>query len=259
NLERSARSYAALLTPDHDAWADLGVDAQIDVESLLRLRIEQNRPLLLAAIENFEPSELKKLLRYLVAWSVRGIVVGGIGAGKSESAYANAATEVTEGNATTVAEVYEQLREIIPSDDRFRSSFASYSPPTNKMARYYLLAFEKAQRGDEEPELIPNEDEETVNLEHVLPRSPRQNDWPEFRPEEVKEWSGRIGNLVLLRRSANIRLGNRSFATKQPILVASDLIVTRTVGEREVWTKEEIERRAVELAELAVSVWPRQP
>jgi hypothetical protein len=259
NLEGGARSYAALLTPDHEVWSDLGVEARANVESLLRLGIEQNRPLLLAAMKAFAPQELKTLLRCLVSWSIRGLVVGGIGAGKTESSFASAATAVTKGEVTTVAELFERLSDIVPGDERFRASYETYRPPTSKVGRYHLLALERGERGEEEPELVPNEDEEKVNLEHVLPRSPRQNEWQAFPRAELKEWAGRLGNLVLIRKSENVRLGNREFAEKRTTVGASDLELTKMVAEYDDWTPESIVERQRKLAALAVEVWPRTP
>lgn len=258
-LESAARNYAALRNPDHEAWSELGLEARADVETLMRLRIEQNRPLLLSAMDKFAARDLKALLRAVVSWTVRGLVVGGIGAGTTESAYANAAVGVRNGSVSTVAELFELLREIVPSDTRFRASLGPYSPPTNKLARYLLLALERREQGKDEPELVPNEDEEKVNLEHVFPRNPQAEDWPAFDGADPSEWAQRLGNLVLLQKSKNTRLGNKSFELKRAVLAASELRLTRTVGEVEDWRPDAIEMRQSALAELALEVWPREP
>lgn len=258
-LEHAARNYAALLTPDHEAWTDLGFESRADVETLVRLRIEQNRPLLLAAMDRFDAGELKRLLTYIVSWSVRGVVVGGFGAGTTESAYAGAAQKVRDGAAANTAAVYYLLKEIVPSDSRFQSRFVDYRPPTNKIARYYLLALERYKLGDPEPEFVPNEDEEKVNLEHVFPRNAKPADWPAFKDLDAGEWSGRLGNLALLRKSKNAKIGNKPFTTKKPILAASEIVLTKMVGDQADWTPTEIEARQAELAALAVEVWPVEP
>lgn len=256
-LEEAARHYAALLSPDHEAWGELGVDARTDVESLLRLNIEQNRPLILSAMDKFKPVELKKLLRLLVSWTVRGLVVGGIGSGATETVYVNAAVRIREGKISAVAELFEALKDIIPSDERFRSSFAAFAPPTNKIARYYLIALESGERGEEEPELVPNENEEEVNLEHVLPRRPKDGEWDAFDDVEITEWSPRLGNVVLLRKTQNARLGNKGFEKKREVLKSSDLVLTKMVGALDEWTPQAIEERQARLADLALKVWPR--
>lgn len=258
-LDQASRNYAALLTPDHEAWGDLNVEARADVESLMRLRIEQNRPLLLAAMEKFEPTELKALLRFLVSWTVRGLIVGGIGAGVTETAYANAAVRVREGSVKTVPELFDLVKDIVPSDERFKSDFASYSPPTNKIARYYLIALERRKDGKSEPELVPNEDEEKVNLEHVLPRNAKPEEWEHFKDVDRGEWASRLGNLVLLQKTKNLKLGNKAFSDKKPILLRSDLKLTKMVGEQDEWSPDAIAARQAELAGLAADVWPSGP
>jgi hypothetical protein len=258
-LEHAARNYAALLTPDHEAWAELGLEARADVETLARLRIEQNRPLLLSAMDKFQTVELKRLLKAVVSWTVRGLIVGGIGAGTTESAYANAATRVREGNIQNVDELFDLLKEIVPSDERFRISFNDYSPRTNKIARYYLLALERKAQGEPEPEFVPNEDEEKVNLEHVFPRNARDEDWPSFVGLDSGEWSQRLGNLTLLQKSQNARIGNKAFDVKRPKLAASKLRLTKMVGSEVIWTPTAIEQRQKSLAKLALEVWPRAP
>jgi len=65
-----------LLSDSHDYWDSLGSTVKGNVETLLRLGLEQNRPLLLAVLQYFTDAEKKKLLKSLVSWSVRGLVVG---------------------------------------------------------------------------------------------------------------------------------------------------------------------------------------
>jgi hypothetical protein len=258
-LEGAARNYAALRSPDHDTWSELGVEARADVETLVRLRIEQNRPLLLSAMDGFEARELKNLLRAVVSWTVRGLVVGGIGAGTTEAAYANAAVAVRRGEISTAVDLFDRLKEIVPSDPRFRTGLATYSPPTNKLARYLLLALERREQGRSEPELVPNDDESKVNLEHVLPRNARPEEWPFFSGVDPGDWSQRLGNLTLLQKSRNTRLGNKPFEAKRAVLAASELCLTRSIGEVTDWAPEAIEARQARLADLAVTVWPREP
>ena len=87
DLQKAAVVYAALLSSNHEDREALGPTVRSSIESLLRLELEQNRPLLLAALQHFQTKEKKKLLRALVSWSVRGLIVGGIGGGSAEKAY----------------------------------------------------------------------------------------------------------------------------------------------------------------------------
>jgi hypothetical protein len=258
NLQSAASIYAALLSSGHDYWDDFGTTVRENVETLLRLDLVQHRPLLLAALQHFTIEEKKALLRALVSWSVRGLVVGGIGGGTAEKAFCQAAVKIRTGAIHTTAEVLQEIGTIVPSDANFRESFTTARLPKATIARYFLIALERGKQGVSEPEFVPNSNEEQVNLEHVLPKRASAADWgAKFNAEERKEYLHRIGNLSLLQKGPNGKIGNKPFATKKPILGASSFALTKEVGAQADWTKEAIAKRQGLLAQLAVKVWPR--
>ena len=110
-------------------------------------------------------------------------------------------------------------------------------------------------KGIAQPELVPNEEEEEINLEHVLPDQPEAN-WPEIDPELAAAYSNRIGNMVLLQAKKNSTIGNASFADKRKVLAASTYLLTAEVGDCPTWTVMEIQKRQKRLAEYAVETWP---
>lgn len=260
-IAKAAKLYAALLSPSDDYWADknLGTSVKNNVATLLTLELEQNRPLLLAVMEEFSNAELKRTLKALVSWSVRGIVVGGIGGGRTERAYCEAAVKVRDKKITTAKTLLKELSPIIPDDDDFKEAFGRARQTKSAISRYLLLALERAKRGDSEPELVPNADEEQVNLEHILPRRAKKEDWPKFREEDVGPWSQRIGNQCLLKKSENKKIGNKAWAVKKPILSKSSLKLTKAAGRVDDWTMDEIVKRQKRLAKQAVETWPRKP
>jgi uncharacterized protein DUF1524 len=65
------------------------------------------------------------------------------------------------------------------------------------------------------------------------------------------------GNLSLLPKGPNGRIGNKPFVVKKPILVKSGFALTAEIGAKGNWTKETIKKRQEQLAVLAVTVWPR--
>jgi hypothetical protein len=123
------------------------------------------------------------------------------------------------------------------------------------LARYYLNALERQARGDENPELVPNPNEEEVNLEHVLPLSPGK-DWGHIAPDLARANARRIGNMVLLRTSANSAAANAGYLKKRPILKESEYKLTSQAAKHASWGPEEIEQRQAALSDLAVAVWP---
>jgi hypothetical protein len=258
-LENAARLYAALLNTDHEFWSTLGTSTKDSVETLLRLDLEQIRILLLAGMQHFPELELKKLIRAAVAWGVRGLIVGGIGGGTYERQYCDAAVKIRSGSVKTTDELHNQLSDLIPSDEEFRSAFAVERVTRPNLARYYLVALEKAKSGQVEPELVPNEDEEKVNLEHVLPKNPKSGEWESFTTEQRTAFVHRLGNMALLQKGVNDRIGNKPYSTKRPIFAKSALLWTQDAGERSDWTPEVIALRQADMAKLAVTIWPKRP
>lgn len=257
-LQEAAELYSALLSGSHDYWAGLGATVKSNVETLLRLELEQNRPLLLAVLQHFTDTEKKRLLKALVSWSVRGLVVGGIGGGTAEKAYCSAAVKVRSGAVKSTDELLVELSAIVPSDSSFKDAFKIASVTKAGLARYYLMALEKCTKNEAEPEFVPNDNEEQVNLEHVLPKRAKEADWGTvFSADERKEYLHRIGNLALLQKGPNGQIGNKPFSGKKAVLSSSNFVLTKEIGAETIWTKQTIANRQERLAALAVKVWSR--
>jgi hypothetical protein len=256
-LENAAHLFAALENSTHERWAPLGTSGRNNIETLLRLEVEQHRPLLLAVMAHFSDAELKKTLRAIVSWSVRSLILGRLGGGTSEKAYCAAAVKVRKGELKTTADLLKELTAIVPADEEFEAAFATARVTKGPIARYLLLALEHKKCGQEEPELVPNSDEDEVNLEHILPRNPNKADWPSFDPDDFPTWIYRIGNLALLSKGPNDKIGNAGWAVKKPILGASKLELTKAAAANNDWTAKEISERQLELAKLAPATWPR--
>ncbi len=256
-LESSSRLYSAILNSDHEYWSTIGFEAKDNIDVLSILSLEQNRPLLLAAMQHLDKRELRNTLRGLVSWGLRGIIVGGIGGGTAERLYCDAATRIRSGELKTAADIANVLAPLIHSDDEFRTSFLTARITRGPLARYILRALERTEGEQDEPELVPNADEGQVNLEHVLPRNPRPTDWPQFTEMQVHDYVHRVGNLALLSRGPNGVIGNKPFAEKRPILAASQLRLTQLAGSFDDWTPGTIAARQEKLANLAVATWRR--
>lgn len=257
-LQAAATIYSALLSSSHEYWEEFGGTIRESVETLLRLDLEQNRPLLLAALQYFTNEEKKRLLRALVGWSVRGLVVGGIGGGTAEKAYCGAAVKIRKGEIKTTPELLQDLTGIVPSDSEFQEAFSVARFPKANLARYYLRALERQAQGTPEPEFVPNSNEDEVNLEHVLPIRASAADWGySFSADERRDYVHRLGNLSLLQKGPNGRIGNKPFAAKKSILAKSAFTLTAEIGRERDWTKTQIRNRQERLAVLAVRVWPR--
>lgn len=255
----ASRDYAALLNSEHERWTELGTNTEKNLQTLNRLDLEQMRPLLLAVMKHFSHREVKRTLKSLVSWGVRGLIVGGIGGGKTERAYSQAAVKIRDGSIKDTDDLLSELSPIVPPDNEFEVSFSKTRVTRSRLSRYYLDVLERTENGDSEPELIPNYDEEQVNLEHILPQNSRETTWNAFDEDEKKIWPHRLGNMALLRKSENERIGNEEWVVKQPILSSSSLTLTQKAGSEPSWDKGVIERRQESMAEIAINAWPREP
>ena len=255
-IRRSSQHYAAILNSGHDYWRDLGDHAKANIETIERMKLVRVRPLLLALMQHFRGPELRSALRSIVAWSVRGRIVGRVEGRKAEKTYCDAAVAVRNGDVQTVSELLSHLQPIIPADDEFKAAFETSSVATSIIARDYLHTLERVKRGDDEPELVSNKNAEEVNLEHIMPKNPKPGDWDQFSPEEQKVWVHRLGNMALLKKGENDRIGNKPWSVKKPILEKSALLLTSRAGNNGEWRKEEIESAQKHMAELALRAWP---
>jgi alkylated DNA nucleotide flippase Atl1 len=102
-----------------------------------------------------------------------------------------------------------------------------------------------------------------LTIEHVLPQT-LTAEWREMLRaglapgEDVDEIYRSsvhtLGNLTLT--GYNAALSNKPFAAKRDLLRASGLMMNQRIAAAESWTRAEIEERAAELAERAVTLWP---
>jgi hypothetical protein len=217
--------------------------------------VEQFRPLMLALLKRFSVDEVRKTLKLLVSWSVRFLITGGVGGGTIETYYASRGKEIREGRITTAKELTKAMEDVVPSDTQFEADFAIARVSKHFLARYYLRALEMQVAGASEPELVPNTDQEVINLEHVLPQKP-SSAWSHIDPELVGDYYKRIGNMALLKNSINAKAGNDGFRNKVSHYQASDYKLTSEVGDYSEWGPDQIKERQERLAKLAVQTWP---
>ena len=215
----------------------------------------QIRPLLLAILDKFNHSEARKTLALMVSWGVRFLVSGGLGGGVLERHYSDRAKEVRSGSLKAATQLRDAMKSVVPANRQFESAFSTASVSTNYLARYYLRALENTARGTSQPELIPNPNQEVINLEHILPKSPSTS-WSHIDEEIAFAFYPRIGNMALLKSKVNVGIGNDSFDEKKPFYGQSEYSLTKGLDEQEEWGPNEIEERQKELAALAAKTWP---
>ncbi len=258
-LEKNSYLYAAILSPEHEFWSEASAIARERIRTLHLLGLEQFRPMLLAALAHLQLADIEEILRLLISWNVRLLIVGGLGGGAMENHYCELGKAIRSGELKNVKAIASRAESFIPNDAIFRDSFATARVAKTYLSRYYLRVLELQVAGEPQPELVPNTDPGELNLEHILPERPAENAWPQFTEEERKAYTKRLSNMLLLKQRMNVKLRNSAFSSKRDIYVQSNLLLTKKVAEFNEWTKEAIEERQKYLAELAVQAWKIKP
>jgi hypothetical protein len=250
----SADDYAALFNPGATKWNEYGTSTRKHLTTINRdLRVEQIRPLMFAIARHFGVNEAKKAFKLLVYWSVRFLIVGGRG-GLLDRNYSLRAQEVSNKTIKNAAQLTTALN-IVPSDALFEQAFSEVRVSQDFIARYLLRALEMKAKGSPEPENIPNDEENVINVEHILPEHPEDN-WPNIDKDMASALHKRLGNMVLMQASKNSLIGNSAFSEKKKVLKESAFALTSEVAKESRWEAKQIKERQAELAKLAVETWP---
>ncbi|MEX0863516.1 MAG: DUF262 domain-containing protein [Acidimicrobiia bacterium] len=265
-LAQAAGLYTALLDSSHPFWSDRNPDSVAAVETLGRLRLEQFRPLQLATMQLFTEDELVRLVKSLVSWAVRGLIVGGIGGGTTERYYSDAAVAVRQGDAQGVEDVRQILGRIIPTDEAFTQAFEQRRESRTAIGRYVLSAIEREMSGVQEPALISNEEDAEITIAPVLPTATDDPAWHLFDPDEVDQWAKRVGNFVLVGRGEATAFRSLGWDGKLAAMEQSEFQTTRqalaamrSTDHPASWSPDAIREHQQELAERVAQIWPRDP
>lgn len=253
-LVTNSYCYAAILSTEHEFWTGATANGRDRLQTLLQLGLEQYRPMLLAALVHLQLDEVEKILRLLISWNVRLLIVGGLGGGVMEKKYSELGQKIRSGELKTVDDIAKKGESFIPSDAAFEASFSRATISKVQFCRYVLRTLERQATGENQPELVPNADPGELTLEHILPEKPEGN-WPQFSEEQRRAYTKRIGNMLLLKEKMNSKLRSSPFTEKAKFYEKSGLVLTKQVSESKQWTTKEIEERQKNLAQLAVEAW----
>jgi hypothetical protein len=163
--------------------------------------------------------------------------------------------EVYKGTRNTWKELRANLSKVIPTDEQFRQAFEMATVSKAALARYYLRSLERAAKQEAAPWFVPNDDRQTINLEHVLPEKPEEN-WPTFSEDQIWSFSKRPGNLALLLAKSNSTLRSAGFETKHVVYEQTPYVLTSQIAALSKWGEREISERQKALARLALKAWP---
>lgn len=254
-LEGRSELFDAIGDPSHSLWIE-NKDAQKYVAELKLFRVRQMIPLLFAAYEKLSPQEFVRVLKLVSTISFRYTVISGLNPSELEQVYSEGAQAILSDEAKTPREISDRLKAIYVSDDKFVADFKELSVSTSgsrgKVTKYILCRLEEELSSKAcDPETDPG------SIEHILPENPT-HEWSDSIDQgEWDELVYRLGNLTLLKRSKNSRIGNSLYLDKKSAYEESEYALSRRIPEiaPEDWTKALIIARQREMAESAKQLW----
>jgi hypothetical protein len=179
-------------------------------------------------------------------------VVSSLNPNELETLYNRVAISIMNGEIINPRQVFDALRSIYVSDEKFSQDFSLLSISTKgqkrKLVRYILwkLEIDASERQDIS--------EDGFSVEHILPESPT-DDWRRnFTDSQIEEMVYRIGNLTPLEPNLNRQVGNGSYSIKQEAYQQSVYRLTRNISAED-WVVDALTTRQRQLAQRATHVW----
>lgn len=254
DLKSSTNKYLALLNQNHSFWDEYSKTTKEYVEKFNDLGLYQNRPLLLAVLNQFDQKETEKAFKLILSWSVRNLITGSIPGGTLEREFSNQAKKINNGTIKDTKTLLKSAKNLIPTDNQFKEAFSIATVTKNTLAQYYLIEIEKKYSENEEKSVVKNFD--NVNLEHILPQTITEpSEWLNFDEENHKSYYKRIGNLTLLKTKINSDIKSESFDNKKQKYSKSEIKITKSLGNIKNWSPVEIKKRQIKFAEKALQIW----
>ena len=262
-LPNVADVYANIEVADSDLWRNHTPATQEAIRALSILGGRQTHPILLAALAKFAPMDIEKLVRHLVNLIVRYQLVGRGRTGRLEIKASSVATAIFNRKLKTSKAIWDDLKNLLPSDSEFEEDFRRYEEPKAPRARWVLRELEIEAWRQANPgkavQQAPLTDPEKVNLEHILPKNPGVA-WGavmQTEAELVSDCVDMLGNLCLLDKPSNKKQAAKGFSDKVALYKQSEFLLTCDLATNYTqWNRDTIENRQAQLAKLALRAWP---
>lgn len=118
--------------------------------------------------------------------------------------------------------------------------------------KYLLLKLDLLYRGNQLKFDIPS----FISVEHILPHTPGStSQWvQDFSPEEMDEWTDKLGNLMLISRRKNSSLNNSDYAVKRIKYFKANIELfsnsIRIYQNYPTWTLNDLQKNQQEIIEM---------
>ena len=245
--------YAALQNPNENKYYE-GAEINERIFEIKKLKAMSFYPIMLALEnEKFDEKEINEILIYIESLIVRNLVVASKVANVYEKEFSKIAREISEHILIDKSEIIKKINALIISDEEFYDTFKIFTSKNTDVVRYILRKLHNHL--NYETRVIS--DNNTVHIEHILPKRPKVGEWNEFIEEDKSEFLWRIGNLTLLGNEYNKRATNSDFTRKKEIYNKSKIPMTKSLIDYKNWDIESILNRQKYFAEIAPRVWKK--
>jgi uncharacterized protein with ParB-like and HNH nuclease domain len=250
-LENYSSLFIALSNPNDDFWRDTP-EHQPYIRELELFRVKQAFPTLFAAHGKFSSENFNRLLKLICVLSFRYTIVSRLNPNELEKLHNKIAISIMSGEINHPRQVFDALRSVYVSDEKFSQDFSILSISTKgqkkKLVRYILwkLEMDAAERNDLT--------EDAFSVEHILPESPTEAWYKNFTNTQLDEMVYRLGNLTPLEPSLNRQVGNQVYTIKQEAYQRSVYQLTQNILAEE-WDSDALSNRQRRLAQRAIHIW----
>jgi uncharacterized protein with ParB-like and HNH nuclease domain/predicted transport protein len=226
------------------------------------LKVDVAYPFLLEVYDDYANQRLTRedfvaILKLVESYVFRRVICG-VPTNSMNKTFATLAKEIDKEyylESVQVALLLKDSYRRFPKNEEFRAAFV-VKDVYNFRSRNYLLR--KLENYDQK-ELV---NVESCTIEHIMPQNEQLSAaWQEELGPNWQEVQAKylhtIGNLTLT--GYNSELSDRSFQEKRDMVggfAHSPIRLNSGLARLDHWNKEEIEKRAESLAELALKLWP---
>lgn len=248
DLERLSVIYSAFDNPNEEIYFE---DNQLN-EKLKDVKLLGGityYPIFLAmAKENYSEKDILTILSLVEKLIVRNFVVAGRVSNKYETEFSTIANKISHHTLTNVNEIEKALKNLVITNEEFKSSFKTFTVKKKGVIRYLLRSLNKLN--NKETDII--RDNNTIHIEHIMPQKPTH--WNVS--QEVHEQNlNKLGNLTLLGDEYNKNCTNSTFDVKKDIYEQSNIDITKDLTIYEDWGEYQIRNRQKDLTDKAVKIW----
>lgn len=266
-LKEDAIALEQIIVLRPQVWSSQTVQMLDDITKVISVKFSY--PMLMAIHKRFgkHKREFEKSVKLVMNFLYRYMTVGG-GTPERLSVAASAVGKICRNQAIADAQALKEISFYFTSespDSTFEHDFKEFSIANTKLAYFSVYYLEAHLLRGTMP--LPHGAES--NLEHIMPRTPTQKDWPNALASKQVDLGAyndliwRIGNLLPLPEDINKSVKNKSISHKltggSKNYLTANLISPKSLsiymGASQEWDEQAIFNRQLNMAKMAPNVW----